>query len=75
MDALEALKEDVVQGRAPRVRKLVQAGLDEGLSVDRILNDGLVAAISKVGEQSKREEILLPEAHSSGRAMLAGMGI
>ena len=75
MDTLEALKENVAEGQVPKVKKLVQAGLDEGLGVDRILNDGLIAAMSEIGEQFKKEEIFLPEVLFSARAMLAGMEV
>ena len=75
MDTLEAIKENVTQGQAPKVKELIQAGLDEGLGVNKILNDGLIAAMSEIGEQFKKEEIFLPEVLFSARAMLAGMEV
>ena len=75
MDTLEAIKENVMQGQAPKVKELIQAGLDEGLGVDKILSDGLIAVMTEIGEQFKKEEIFLPEVLFSARAMLAGMEI
>ena len=75
MDTLEAVKENVMQGQAPKVKELTQAGLDEGLGVDKILSDGLIAVMTEIGEQFKKEEIFLPEVLFSARAMLAGMEV
>jgi len=75
MDTLEALRENVAEGQVPKVKELVQAGLDEGLGVDQILNDGLIAVMSEIGQRFKNEEIFLPEVLFSARAMLAGMEI
>ena len=75
MDTLEAIKENVMQGQAPKVKELIQAGLDEGLGVDKILSDGLIAVMTEIGEQFKKEEIFLPEVLFSARAMLAGMEV
>ena len=75
MDTLEAIRENLMKGQVPKVKELTQAALDEGVGVEKIVNEGLIAAMSVVGEQFKREEIFLPEVLFAARAMLAGMEV
>lgn len=75
MDTLEAIRENLMKGQAPQLSELIQAALDEGLGVEKILNEGLIDAMSAIGEQFKREEIYLPEVLFAARAMKAGMEV
>jgi len=75
MATLESIRESLMEGQAPKVKELTQAALDEGLSVDKILNEGLLAAMSVIGEQFKKEEIYLPEVLLAARAMVAGTDV
>jgi len=75
MDTLEAIRENLTKGQAPKVSELIQAAVDEGMGVDKILNEGLISTMSVIGEQFKKEEIYLPEVLFAARAMLAGMEI
>ena len=73
MDTLAAIRESLMKGQAPKVVELIRAAVDEGVGVNRILNEGLIDAMSVIGEQFKKEEIYLPEVLFTARAMLAGM--
>ena len=75
MDTLEAIRENLIKGQAPKVKELTQAALDEGLDIKKILNEGLIAPMTVVGDNFKREEIYLPEVLFAARAMLAGMDV
>jgi len=75
MDTLEAIRESLVKGQAPKVGELVQTALDEGTTVAQILNEGLIAPMSVVGEQFRKEEMYLPEVLFVARAMQAGMNV
>jgi 5-methyltetrahydrofolate--homocysteine methyltransferase len=75
MDELKEIEKSLIAGEDDRVRELVQATLDKGMSVQKILNEGLITGMGVVGEQFKREEIYLPEVLFAARAMKAGMGI
>lgn len=75
MVTLELLRENIMEGQAPRVKELIQTALDEGFAVEKILNEGLLAAMSVIGAQFKNEEIYLPEVLLAARAMLAGMQV
>jgi len=75
MDTLETIRESLMKGRAPKVGELVQTALDEGITVDKVLNEGLIAPMSEVGEKFRKEEIYLPEVLFVARAMQAGMNV
>jgi 5-methyltetrahydrofolate--homocysteine methyltransferase len=70
---LEQLSEALIKGQAPVVKELTQKAIDSGLSAEVILNDGLVAGMSVIGERFKRNEVYIPEVLIAARAMNAGM--
>ena len=88
MANLEAIADKVIKGRAdknstmppemkgqPGVRELVQAAINEGVEVEKILNEGLIAGMAVVGEKFKNNEFYVPEVLIAARAMHAGMDI
>jgi len=68
----EALSENLQKGKAKEVAELVQAALDEGIPAKQILDEGLMPAMSIVGEKFKRNEVYVPEVLIAARAMKAG---
>jgi 5-methyltetrahydrofolate--homocysteine methyltransferase len=72
---LKMLAEAVIRGDAKECARLTQEGLDEGLSPQLLLNDGLMAGMAVVGERFKANEIYVPEVLVAARAMKAGMAI
>ncbi len=75
MDELQKIAESLIEGEADKVRELTQSSIDKGIDLQRILNEGLIAGMSAVGKQFKKEEIFLPEVLFAARAMKAGMEI
>jgi len=75
MADLKQIADNLIQGKAPQVRQLVQKAVDEGEDVQKILNDGLLAGMSAVGEKFKKNEFYVPEVLIAARAMKAGMQI
>ena len=65
----------VEQGKAKRVKELVNQAVEEGMSVKTILDDGLIRAMSIVGEKFRLNEIYVPEMLVSARAMSMGLAI
>ena len=63
------------QGRVPKVKELVQQALDEGISAKEILEDGLLAGMSVIGEKFKNNEVFVPEVLIAARAMNAGVAL
>jgi 5-methyltetrahydrofolate--homocysteine methyltransferase len=75
MADLHAIAENLIKGKAPVVKELVQKAVDEGVPAATILNDGLIAGMNVVGTKFKANEFYIPEVLIAARAMHAGMAI
>ena len=75
MADLKVIAENLIQGKAPEVSQLVQKAVDEGEDVQKVLNEGLLAGMSVVGDKFKKNEFYVPEVLIAARAMKAGMQI
>ena len=72
---LNELKENVINGKADKVKELTQKALDEGQDIEKVLNEALIGGMDTVGEKFKRNEFYVPEMLISARAMKAGMAV
>jgi 5-methyltetrahydrofolate--homocysteine methyltransferase len=72
---IEQLSEALIKGQAPVVKELTQKAIDSGLNAEVILNQGLIAGMSVIGERFKRNEVYIPEVLIAARAMNAGMAL
>ncbi len=75
MANLEGITDNVIKGKAPEVKELTQKALDEGMDVEKILNEGLIAGMDVVGKKFQANEFYVPEMLIAARAMKAGMKI
>lgn len=75
MEILKEIADSVIAGNRKKVQELVKVALEEGISPERIINEGLLSGMSVIGERFKRNEIFVPEVLVSARAMQAGMDI
>ncbi len=73
MADLAGLAEALISGNRDKVSELTQQALDEGVSAQEILNNGLVAGMGVIGKRFKANEIYVPEVLIAARAMAAGM--
>jgi 5-methyltetrahydrofolate--homocysteine methyltransferase len=71
----EKLYTALSQGKTDGVEKLVQEALERGESAERILKDGLIPAMDRIGIKFKNGEIYIPEVLIAARAMHAGMAV
>lgn len=69
---LTEISEKLQAGRAKEVKALVQQALEEGIPALRILEEGLLAGMSVVGEKFKNGEAFVPEVLIAARAMSKG---
>ncbi len=53
--------------------ELAGEALKSGIGPERILSDGLVAGISRIGVKFRRNEVFVPEVLMAAKAMAAGM--
>jgi len=72
---LKEIKENVINGKADKVKELTQKALDEGQDIEKVLNEALIGGMDIVGEKFKRNEFYVPEMLISARAMKTGMEI
>ncbi len=72
---IEEVKELVIKGSAKKVAKAVQVALDAGCDPSEILNQGMVEAMSEVGEQFSKNEIFVSEMLVAARAMKKGVAV
>ena len=72
---LNEISENLQKGKAKIVAELVQKALDEGVSPDAILNEGLLAGMNVIGEKFKVNEVYVPEVLVAARAMNKGTAI
>lgn len=74
MDFTE-MREALIAGNANRVKELVKQALDEKTDPEMIVNEGMIAAMSVVGDRFKKNEIYVPEMLIAARAMYAGLDV
>jgi 5-methyltetrahydrofolate--homocysteine methyltransferase len=70
---LQALAQAIINGKAPDAKSLTESALAEGVKPGDILNNGLVAGMSVVGEKFKNNEFYVPEVLIAARAMKTAM--
>jgi len=63
------------EGKAKEVEQMTTDALAEGRSVQEVLNEGLIAGMSVVGEDFKHNILYVPEVLIAARAMKAGMAV
>lgn len=73
MADLKLIAKSVIEGEEKEVGQLVQQAIDEGVELDTLLNEGLIAGMNVVGEQMRNHEMFIPEVLRSAKAMNAGM--
>ena len=72
---LKELSSVVQTGSQKKSKELVKKALDEKIEPVKILNDGMIEAMSEVGVKFKNNEIYVPEMLMAAKAMAAGMKV
>ena len=72
-EILSQIAENVIKGKAPIVKELVQKAIDAGIPVKEILDNGLIAGMGIVAQRFKSNEFYVPEVLITARAMNTGM--
>ena len=65
----------VFKGKLKDIQGLVQEVLDEGVSANQILDEGLVKGMDVVAQKWKEGEVFVPEVLRSDKTMQSGMDI
>lgn len=72
---LASIFDGVVAGRLSDVETHVQEASGAGISAVKILNEGLIAAMTEVGNRFERGELFIPEMLIAAKAMQAGLSL
>ncbi len=75
MSVLEQISENLIKGKAKDVKELVEKAIQENVKPADILNKGLLAGMSIIGERFKKNEVYVPEVLIAARAMKMGMDV
>jgi 5-methyltetrahydrofolate--homocysteine methyltransferase len=70
---LKEMQEALIAGKKADVETLVGRALDSGLTAAKILNEGLIPGMERLGEMFKNNEVFIPEVLVAARAMNAGL--
>ncbi|HUU68504.1 MAG TPA: corrinoid protein [Planctomycetota bacterium] len=73
MADLKAIAENLIKGKAPEVKRLVDEAMKAGVGPGDILNEGLIAGMNVVGDKFKKNEFYVPEVLIAARAMNQAM--
>jgi len=72
---IQGLFNAILAGNADLAKEKVQISLDEGFDASQILKEGMIAAMSEVGERFEQGEFFVPEMLIAARAMKQGLYI
>ena len=70
---ISAIYNNILEGQKAKAAENVKAALAEGIDAEKILNEGMVAAMSEVGRLFEEGEYFVPEMLVSARAMQEGL--
>ncbi|MGB2985275.1 MAG: corrinoid protein [Phycisphaerae bacterium] len=74
MDILAQISDNLICGDDEKVAEFTRKAMEEEIPPKQILEAGLIAGMTTVGERFKAHEIFLPEVLLAAKAMHAGMG-
>jgi len=75
MSIIDQILEKTVVGNMPEVEALTNQAISEGIAPDAIIQNGLIAAMTIVGDRFKKSKIYVPEMLIAARAMKASLAI
>ena len=75
MDIYELMKEAVLDGDEEAAVKLAQQALEEGLELQKVMDEGFLAGIQEAGQLYEDEEYFLPDLVCSADAMKCALEV
>ena len=72
-DLLSALSQALCKGQRKKVLQLCQEGLDQGIEARSLLSDGLVAGMTRLGDDFSAGRAFVPEMLMAARCMTAAL--
>lgn len=74
-ETLSKISTAIIEGELDDIKDLTEDALDEGLTAEQILNQGLMPGMDHVGIEFKAGNMFVPEVLRSARAMQTSMDI
>ena len=74
-EIFEKISESLQKGSVKEVEQYVNEGLEMHLTVEDLLNEGLLKGMNIIGEKFKNNEVFVPEVLIAARAMNRGIDI
>jgi len=75
VDVLDRLSDAVQKGRTDDVLTLIHAGLEQGLTAQQLLEDGLLKGMALLGERFKTNQAWVPEVLLAARVLNKGIDV
>jgi len=75
VDVFQQLSESLEKGDAARVAELTQKAIEDNYEPKAILDNGLIAGMTVIGDKFKAHEIFLPNVLLAAKAMYAGLNL
>ena len=75
MSTIDALKQALIDGRAPQAKELTEKGLAEGIKAREFFPKAIIPAMDEVGRRMRECEYFIPEVLISARAARASSDI
>jgi 5-methyltetrahydrofolate--homocysteine methyltransferase len=75
MADLTKISQNLIDGKAPIVKQMVNDAIAEGVLPQTLLNDALIVGMNEVGRRFKANEFYVPEVLLAARAMHAAMSV
>jgi 5-methyltetrahydrofolate--homocysteine methyltransferase len=72
---LEEIKDRIIRGKHKEIEALVKKAIDDGIDLEKIINEGFIAAMDIVGEKFAKSEIFIPEMLISAKATKVGLSV
>ena len=74
-ESIQKIKEGVIEGHHKEIESLVREICNTGISLDMVIQEGLIAAMNVVGQKFSDGEIFVPEMMVSAMTMKLGLNI
>ncbi len=74
-ESIQKIKEGVIEGRHREIESLVREICKTGISLDTVIQQGLIDAMGVIGQRFSAGEIFVPEMLVSAMTMKLGLGI
>jgi 5-methyltetrahydrofolate--homocysteine methyltransferase len=73
MADLKVLSESIIKGDQKTAVEITRAAINENISPEKILNEGLISGMNVIGARFKKNEVYIPEVLIAARAMKMAM--